>query len=76
MVREPEIENDEVVGLGIAPKPGVLAVGGVIDDVASADQRRSHVTGDPRLVLDKENAHQSSSSILRILPVAASISIS
>ena len=74
--REAEIENDEVVGLGIAAKPGVLAIGGMIDDIASAGQRRFHVTGDPRLVLDNENAHQSSSSILRILPVAALTSIS
>ena len=34
--RQAEIENDEIIGLGVAAKPGVLAIGGSLDDVARA----------------------------------------
>src|SRR5262245_6309728 len=75
-LRKAEVENDQVELLGLAAEPGSLTIGSNLDRVSGPLERRHDVRSDRRLVLGEENAHHSSSSILRMVAVAASTSTS
>ncbi len=69
--RQAEIEDHEVVVLGVALEPGVLAVGSRFHHVTGHVQGGDDIVPDPRFVLDHQNAHQSA-SVFRMRPVRAS----
>jgi hypothetical protein len=56
-LRQAEIQNDDVVRLGVAEEVGLLAVRGVIHGVSGVGQRRSELTGEVGVVLDEQHAH-------------------
>ena len=60
-LRQPDVEHDGVVGLGVAEKPALLAVEGAIDGVAGAFQRRGHLAVEVAVVFDNEQAHDNPS---------------
>ena len=85
--REPQIEHDGVIFLGIAAEPGILAVDDRVDDVAGAMQGQHDFAGDAGIVFDQQDLHSSNSMVMtspdlastsmsRTLPSASMISIS
>ena len=69
----PEIQHDQVEVLDVAEEPRLLAVAGGLHRKARRLQRGPEVARDPRIVLDRQRAHQSSSiSTSSTAPVAAS----
>jgi D-alanyl-D-alanine carboxypeptidase/D-alanyl-D-alanine-endopeptidase (penicillin-binding protein 4) len=71
---QPEVEHHQVIVLGVAEKPGLLAVAGGLDVETGGGERCGQVGAYPGVVLDGERAHQSPSSCPTetIRPVAAS----
>jgi hypothetical protein len=55
--RQPQVEEDRVVGLGVGEEVGPVAASGVVDGIARGHERRGELPGKRRLVLDDENAH-------------------
>jgi hypothetical protein len=51
-LRQPEVEDDRVVLLGLAEKVGALAVGGAVDRIAGVAKRRFELPRQQRLVFD------------------------
>ena len=73
--RQPEVEHHQVVVLGVAEEPGLLAVAGQLHGEAGGLPAPPEVARDPRIVLHRQGAHQSSSTSprpTRIRPVTAS----
>ena len=57
MHRQAEIEDDGVIGLGIAEEMALLAVHGRVDDIAGIGQRRHELPVEIGIILDDEQAH-------------------
>ena len=68
---ETEVQQSDVVLLGVAPEPGVFAVGDRIDGIAGGVEGDLHLPGNAGVVLHQQDAHQWSSRLM-ILAVAAS----
>src|SRR5690606_33083369 len=73
--RQAEVQYDEIVVFGVAAEPRIFAVARNVGAVAGPSESCGDARCDFRLVLDDEDAHQSS-SIFRIRPVLASTSTS
>ena len=69
--RQPEIENDRAIILGVAAEPCFFAVAHGFDDVASGFERARNIRCDPPVVLDKKYTHHFS-LIRSISPLRAS----
>ena len=54
---QPEIEDHRVIALGRAEVMAVLAVGGEIDGIAGAFERRAQLAPEIGFVFDDQNAH-------------------
>ena len=52
-----DVEDDGVVGLGLAEKVAFLAVEGAVDHIARVGQRRRELAVEIGIVLDDEEAH-------------------
>ena len=65
-----EVEDDGVVIFGGAEIMAVLAVGGEVDRVAGAFQRRAQLASEVGLVFDDQNAHPIPLSISRAMNLA------
>ena len=56
-----DVEDDGVVGLGLAEIVALLAVEGAVDHVAGVGQRRRELAVEIGIVLDDEETHEKSS---------------
>ena len=56
------VEDDDVVGLGVAEEEALLAVEGGIDGVAGVGERRDELAVEVAIVLDNQGAHGTCSS--------------
>ena len=56
-LRQADVEHHRVVGLGVAEEVPLLAVEGVVDDIAGVAQRLAELLVQVAVVLDDENAH-------------------
>ena len=56
-LRQADVEDDDVVGLGVAEEIALLAVGRRIDGVAGIRQRCDQLTVQIFIILDDERAH-------------------
>ena len=52
-----EIENNRIVRLGIAEKPGFLAVRCLVHRIARTFKRRRNLSRQPGVVLGEKNSH-------------------
>ena len=59
-LRQADVEDDDVVGLGLAEEVALLAVEGGIDGVARVGQRRDQLAIEIAIILDDQDAHGSS----------------
>ena len=57
-LRQPDVEDDGIVGLGLAEVLALLAVKSAIDHVAGLGQRRRELAVEVGIVLDDEQAQQ------------------
>jgi hypothetical protein len=62
--RQADIENDDVVGLGVAEEVALLAVHRGIDRIARIAQRRDELAVQILVILDHQDAHGLSPSLL------------
>ena len=51
------VEDDDVVGLGLAQEVALLAVEGGVDGVAGVGQRRDQLAIEIAIILDDQDAH-------------------
>ena len=58
-LRQPEIEHDGVVALGVGEEVCLLAVAGDVDGVAGFAERRRQTFREPLFVLDQQQLHGS-----------------
>ena len=56
-LRQADIEDDDVVGLGLAEEVALLAVEGGVDGVAGVGQRRDQLAIEIAVILDDQDAH-------------------
>ena len=56
-LREPEIQNDRVIGLGLREEVGPLAVGGAVHGIAGLAERFGELLRQNRFVLDDQDSH-------------------
>jgi hypothetical protein len=56
--RQAEIEDDRIIAFGRAEIVAILAIGGEIDGIASAFQRRAQLPAKIGFVFDDQDAHQ------------------
>ena len=52
-----DVENDRVIGLGIAQKPALLSVEGLVHGVARRFQRSGHLSVEIAIVFDNQKPH-------------------
>ncbi len=53
----PEIENDGVIGFGVAQEMAFLAILGGIDDIAGVGESRNQLTVQIGIVLNHQQSH-------------------
>ena len=63
-----EVEDDGVIGLGIAEEMALLAVGREVDGVAGVTERRLELARQVGIIFDDEDAHYAASVYLRAHP--------
>ena len=68
--RQADVEDDRVVGLGVAEEMPLLAVEGVVDDVAGLAQRLAELLVQVAVVLDDEYAHAALAVVQRAAQLA------
>ncbi len=56
-LRQADVEDDDVVGLGLAEEVAFLAVEGGIDGIAGIGERRDQLAIEIAIILDDQNAH-------------------
>ena len=63
-LRQADVEDDDVVGLGVAEEVALLAVGRGVDGVARIGQRRDELAVQILVILNDQDAHVSLSACL------------
>ena len=58
-MRETKVEHSRAIGFGVAKKPGFLAVGLAVDDIAGGFQRIGYILTDAVIIFDKQDANGS-----------------